>query len=39
MAKGDIIPDGEILFKYVHPRALPDDQKEIPPGIFQMKEL
>jgi len=39
MAKGDIIPDGEVLYRYINPDALPDDQKSIPPGIFQTKEL
>lgn len=33
------IPDGEILFKYVHPAALPEDQKEIPKSIFNIPDL
>ena len=32
--KGDIIPDGEFLYKYVKPETFPDDQTEIPFGIF-----
>ena len=39
MSSGDIIPDGEILYRFINPSALPDDQQEIPPGIFQDKEL
>ena len=33
--KGDIIPNGEYLYRYVNPAALPEDQIEIPYGIFQ----
>lgn len=39
MAKGDVIPDGEILYKYIRPEALPEGQEEIPIGIFQITEL
>lgn len=33
------IPDGEILFKYIHPNALPEGQEEIPKSIFTIQEL
>ena len=33
------IPDGEILFRYVKPAALPQGQQEIPPGIFNDSSL
>lgn len=34
-----IIPDGEILFRFAKPEAFPQDQKEIPPGIFNDPNL
>jgi hypothetical protein len=37
--KGDIIPNGEFLYKYVKPETFPDDQTEIPFGIFQDESL
>lgn len=37
--KGDIIPNGEILFKYIKPQSLPEDQIEIPFGIFEDESL
>jgi hypothetical protein len=37
--KGDIIPNGEILFKYIKPQSLPDDQSEIPFTIFEDESL
>lgn len=33
------IPDGEILYKYVNPLAIPEGQEEIPPTIFSQKEM
>lgn len=33
------IPDGEVLYRYIKPEALPDGQSEIPGGILQDKEL
>lgn len=39
MAKGDVIPDGEILFKYMNPNAVPEDQKKVPVSIFNYPEL
>ncbi len=39
MGKGDIISDGEILFRYVNPDAFPCEQQEIPLGIFNDMEL
>lgn len=35
----NIIADGNILYRYVNPLALPVDQKEIPPAIFMDGEL
>jgi hypothetical protein len=32
--KGEIIPDGEFLYRYVKPESFPDDQAEVPHGIF-----
>jgi hypothetical protein len=32
--KGDIISDGEFLYKYASPKSFPEDQKEVPFGIF-----
>jgi hypothetical protein len=37
--KGDIIPNGEFLYKYVKPETFPDDQSEIPHGIFVDESL
>ncbi len=37
--KGDIIPNGEILYRYIKPESLPDDQIEIPFGVFTDAEL
>lgn len=37
--KGDIIPNGEILYRYIKPGSFPDDQKEIPFTIFEDKNL
>lgn len=34
-----IIPNGEFLFKYIYPKALPEGQNEVPKGIFQDKAL
>jgi len=39
MALGEIIPDGEILFKYVKPEAFPPGQTEVNAAIFQDGEL
>ena len=39
MQKGDVIPDGEILYRYVKPEALPPGQSEIPTSVFQDQEL
>ncbi len=33
------IPDGEILYRYAKPEAFPEDQHEIPPGIFTIEDL
>lgn len=33
--KGDTIPDGEYLYKYVKPDAFPSDQVDVPFTIFQ----
>jgi len=32
--KGDIIPDGEFLYKYAKPETFPEGQTEVPFGIF-----
>lgn len=37
--KGDIIPDGEILYKYVKPSSLPADQNDIPVFLFEQYDL
>jgi|GEM_PF-1398017 len=37
--KGDIIPNGEFLYKYVNPKSFPADQIEIPHGIFIDREM
>jgi len=37
--KGDDIPDGEILFRYVKPPALPNGQTMIPLGLFKDPDL
>jgi hypothetical protein len=37
--KGDIIPDGEFLYRYVNPQSFPDDQTDVPFGIFIDEEL
>ena len=37
--KGDIIPNGESLYRYIKPESLPEDQTEIPFSIFEDKEL
>lgn len=37
--KGDSIPDGEILYKYISPKALPPGQEELAPSIFSQKEM
>jgi hypothetical protein len=37
--KGDIIPNGEFLYKYLNPKSLPEGQSEIPFGIFSDNEL
>jgi len=37
--KGDIIPDGQFLYKYAKPDFLPEDQPEIPFGIFEDESL
>ena len=37
--KGDIIPNGDYLYKYVNPKSFPEDQTEIPFGIFEDREL
>lgn len=33
------IPNGEILFKYIYPKALPEGQDDIPVSIFNDPEL
>jgi len=33
------IPDGEILYRYALPEALPEDQQELPPQIFNDSNL
>lgn len=33
------IPNGETLFKYVYPDALPKDQDDIPVSLFNVTEL
>lgn len=35
----DVIPDGEILYKYLYPKAIPPRQTEIDPGVFSQKEM
>lgn len=35
----DAIPDGEILYKYLYPKAIPPGQEEIDPGVFSQKEM
>jgi len=37
--KGDTIPNGEFLYKYVKPHFVPSDQTEVPYGIFEDQEL
>lgn len=37
--KGDIIANGEYLFKYVNPKFIPTGQTEIPYGIFEDANL
>ncbi|MEL3908820.1 MAG: hypothetical protein P1P64_07430 [Treponemataceae bacterium] len=37
-SKGDI-PDGEILFRYCSVSAMPGEQKRMPRGVFEDKEL
>lgn len=39
MAKGEDIPNGEILYKYIFPSAIPKDQSKLPLSIFEQKEL
>ena len=34
-----IIPDGEVLYRYVRPEAFPPGQEEIPDSIFFDKNL
>lgn len=36
---GDNIPDGEVLWRYLKPEALPLDQPEIPVKYFTDKEM
>lgn len=33
------IPDGEILYRYCRPESFPEDQTEIPLGVFNDKEM
>ena len=33
------IPDGEILYRYCRPESFPEDQPEIPLGVFNDKEM
>ncbi len=37
--KGDDIPDGEILFRFVAPQAFPPGQTGIPDTIFEIQEM
>lgn len=39
MAKGDPIPDGQILFRYAKPSAFPEGQSELPSSLFNDPEL
>ena len=39
MAKGTIIPNGEVLFRYIDPKSLPTGQVEIPVSVFNDSEL
>jgi len=39
MAQGDIIPDGEKLYRYAKPEAFPPGQIELPDSIFNELEL
>jgi len=34
-----VIPNGEILYKYLYPKAIPPGQKEIDPATFSQKEM
>lgn len=34
-----VIPDGEVLYKYLYPKAIPSGQTEIDPGMFCQKEM
>ena len=39
MSKGESIPNGETLFRFVNPSALPKGQNELSVGIFNYPEL
>lgn len=39
LSKGDEIPDGEFLFRYINPDAIPRGQREVPEGIFNDRDL
>ena len=39
LSKGDEIPDGEFLFRYIDPDAIPKGQREVPEGIFNDRDL
>ncbi len=39
MTKNQTIPNGETLFRFVNPDSLPEDQEDLPIGIFNDNEL
>ena len=38
LSKGDEIPDGEFLFRYIDPEVIPKGQREVPEGIFNTQD-